>query len=39
MAKNGLFVIGDVYENGKFWPKWQNWEEYMKGLNKIQKRL
>ena len=27
---------GDVYENGKFWPKWQNWEEYMKGLKKIQ---
>ena len=30
---------GNVYENGKFWPKWQNWEEYMKGLKKIQKRL
>ena len=36
MAKNGLLVIRDFYEDGKFWRKWQIWEEYMKGLNKIQ---
>ena len=38
MAKNGLLVIRDFYEDGKFWRKWQIWEEYMKGLNKIQMR-
>ena len=32
MAKNGLLVIRDFYEDSK----WQIWEEYMKGLNKIQ---
>ena len=38
MAKNGLLVIRDFYEDSKFWRKWQIWEEYMKGLNKIQMR-
>ena len=34
-AKNGLLVIRDFYKDGKFWRKWQIWEEYnMKGLNK-----
>ena len=37
--KNGLFVFSDVYKDGKFWPKYQNWEEYMKVLNQIQMRL
>ena len=32
MAKNGLLVIRDFCEDSK----WQIWEEYMKGLNKIQ---
>ena len=32
MAKNGLLVIRDFYEDSK----WQIQEEYMKGLNKIQ---
>ena len=35
MAKNGLLVIRDFYEDSKFWRKLQIWEEYMKGLNKI----
>ena len=35
MAKNGLLVIRDFYEDSKFWQKLQIWEEYMKGLNKI----
>ena len=38
MAKNGLLVIRDFYEDSKSWRKWQIWEEYMKGLNKIQMR-
>ena len=38
-AKNGLLVIRDFYKDGKFWRKWQIWEEYnMNGLNKIQMR-
>ena len=36
MAKNGPLVVRDFYEDGKFWRKWQIWEKYMKGLNKIQ---
>ena len=32
MAKNGLLVIRDFCEDSKL----QIWEEYMKGLNKIQ---
>ena len=36
MAKNGLLLIRDFYEDSKFWRKWQIWEEYMKGLNKIK---
>ena len=35
MAKNGLLVIRDFYEDSKCWRKLQIWEEYMKGLNKI----
>ena len=35
MAKNGLLVIRDFYEDTKFWRKLQIWEEYMKGLYKI----
>ena len=35
MAKNGLLVIRDFYQDSKFWQKLQIWEEYMKGLNKI----
>ena len=35
MAKNGLLVIRDFYEDSKFWRKLQIWEEYTKGLNKI----
>ena len=38
MAKNGQLVIRDFYEDSKFWRKWQIWEEYMKGLIKIQMR-
>ena len=38
MAKNGLLVIRDFYEDSKFGRKWQIWEEYMKGLNKIKMR-
>ena len=38
MAKNGQLVIRDFYEDSKFWRKWQIWEEYMKGLIKIQVR-
>ena len=38
MAKNDLLVIRHFYEDGKFWRKKQIWEEYMKGLNKIQMR-
>ena len=38
-AKNGLLVIRDFYKDGKFWRKWQIWEEYNRtGLNKIQMR-
>ena len=35
MAKNGLLVIRDFYQDSKFWQKLQIWEEYVKGLNKI----
>ena len=35
---SGLLVIRDFYEDSKFGRKWQIWEEYMKGLNKIQMR-
>ena len=38
MAKNGQLVIIGFYEDSKFWQKWQIWEEYMKGLIKIQMR-
>ena len=30
MAKNGLLVIRDSYEDSKFWRKGQIWEKYMK---------
>ena len=39
MAKNGLLVIRDFYEDSKFWRKLQIWEEYLKGLNKILNEL
>ena len=38
MAKNGLLVIRDFYEDSKSWRKWRIWEEYVKSLNKIQMR-
>ena len=38
MVKIGLLVIGDFYEDSKFWRKWQILEEYMRGLNTIQMR-
>ena len=34
MAKNGLLVIRDFYQDSKFWQKLQIWEEYVKGLKK-----
>ena len=38
-AKNGQLVIRDFCKDGKFWRKWQIWEEQnLKGLNKIQMR-
>ena len=38
-AKNGQLVIRYFCKDGKFWRKWQIWEEQnLKGLNKIQMR-
>ena len=30
MAKNGLLVIRDFYEDGKFWRNWQLWKVWKK---------
>ena len=35
-AKNGLLVIRDFYEDGKFWRKLQIWEEYMEDLKEFK---
>ena len=36
LAKNSNEMA--IYEDSKFWRKWQIWEEYMKGFNKNQMR-
>ena len=38
MAKNGLLVIRDFTRTANLGENGKIWEEYMKGLNKIQMR-